>query len=560
MERIVPGRAWPLYDAAGTRQLEQAAAAALPPHTLMQRAGLAVARLARALAPHARSVWVACGPGNNGGDGLEAAALLAAQGLRVSVTWLGNDARLPADARASLTRARAAKVQFVELDALETGESVARAPAPFDLVIDALFGLGQARPLEGAAARAVAHLNAARAAGAVLLAVDLPSGLSGDTGAATGPHVRASHTLSLLTLKPGLFTAQGRDAAGEVWWDDLGVATGHEAAYGTTMGLVGGAAAAVVETPIAASAQNAPNVTLTVKPRAWLTAAPAPRSRAHASHKGSHGDVAVVGGAPGMTGAALLAASAALHAGAGRVFAALLDGGAMTVDPSQPELMFRQPEHLNFAALHLACGCGGGQAVREMLPRALSTARSLVLDADALNAVAADPQLLALLRARSARNALSGGSDRSAIGASNFGGAISAGSAINARGRPTVLTPHPLEAARLLGTTAAQVQADRLGAAQQLVKATGAVVVLKGSGTIIAAPGHTPRINPTGNARLATGGTGDVLAGWIAALLAQGEDAFEAASGAVYAHGAVADAWPADGPTLSASSLARAAG
>ncbi len=540
MNRIVPGRAWPLHDTAGTRRLEQTAAAALPPHTLMQRAGLAVARLARALAPHARSVWVACGPGNNGGDGLEAAALLAAQGLRVTVTWLGQEGRLPDDARASLARARGAAVRFASLDALEAS----------DIVIDALFGLGQTRPLDGVAAEAVARLNAERAAGAVLLAVDLPSGLSGDTGAATGPHVWASHTLTLLTLKPGLFTAQGRDAAGEVWWDDLGVATGHEAAYGTTMGLVEGAAAAVAAAPIAASAQNAPTATPIVTPRAWLCAAPAPRTRAHASHKGSHGDVAVVGGAPGMTGAALLAASAALHAGAGRVFAALLDGGAMTVDPSQPELMFRQPEHLDFATLHLACGCGGGQAVREVLPRALSTAHSLVLDADALNAVAADPQLLALLRARTARSASTAQSARNAL---------SGGSAINARGGPTVLTPHPLEAARLLGTTAAQVQADRLGAAQRLVEATGAVVVLKGSGTVIAAPGHVPRINPTGNARLATGGTGDVLAGWIAALLAQGEDAFEAASGAVYAHGAVADAWPADGPTLSASSLARAA-
>ncbi len=292
MNRIVPGRAWPLHDTAGTRHLEQTAAAALPPHTLMQRAGLAVARLARALAPHARSVWVACGPGNNGGDGLEAAALLAAQGLRVTVTWLGQEDRIPADARASLARARGAAVRFASLDALEAS----------DIVIDALFGLGQTRPLEGAAADVVARLNAARAAGAVLLAVDLPSGLSGDTGAATGPHVRASHTLNLLTLKPGLFTAQGRDAAGEVWWDDLGVAAGHEAAYRATMGLVEGAAAAVAAAPIAASAQNAPTVTLTVTPRAWLTAAPTPRTRAHASHKGSHGDVAVIGGAPGMDG------------------------------------------------------------------------------------------------------------------------------------------------------------------------------------------------------------------------------------------------------------------
>lgn len=489
MERIVPGLARPLHDAEGTRRLEQAAAAALPSHTLMQRAGLAVARLAGALAPHARSAWVACGPGNNGGDGLEAAALLADHGLQVTVTWLGQEDRIPPDAGASLARARAAAVNFSM-----------QPPAQFDLAIDALFGLGQARILEGAA-EAAAHLNTARDEGALVLAVDLPSGLAADTGATMGPIVRASHTLSLLTLKPGLFTAQGRDAAGEVWFDDLGLPTQAEA------DATGSAS----------------------RPIAWLCSAPVHRSRQHASHKGSHGDVAVVGGAPGMVGAALLAASAALHAGAGRVFAAILDGGSMTADTAQPELMFRHPEDLDFATLHLACGCGGGQAVRQVLPRALSTARSLTLDADALNAIAGDTQLMTLLQAR------------------------------GARGFATVLTPHPLEAARLLGTTAAAVQADRLGAARQLVDATSAVVVLKGSGTVIAAPGELPRINPTGNARLATGGTGDVLAGWISALQAQGLGAFKAACEAVYAHGAVADRWPDSAAPLVASALARSA-
>lgn len=527
MERIVPGRARPLHDSAGTRALEQAAAAALPPHTLMQRAGLGVARLARALAPHARTAWVACGPGNNGGDGLEAAALLAGQGLQVTVTWLGQEEKLPADARASLGRARAAAVTFS-----------AQAPARFDLAIDALFGLGQARALEGAAAEAAARLNTARDDGAVVLAVDLPSGLTADTGAATGPFVRASHTLSLLTLKPGLFTAQGRDAAGEVWFDDLGVAS--------PAGSEGARPPGEDESGTGARAPAAPLVSApAAAPLACLCPAPRQRQRPHASHKGSQGDVAVVGGAPGLVGAALLAASAALHAGAGRVFAALLDGGSMTVDANQSELMFRRPEDLDFRALHLACGCGGGQAVRKVLPRALSTARSLVLDADALNAIAGDAQLMTLLRARGAR---ASASTEASAGRTDQAGAFA-----------TVLTPHPLEAARLLGTTAAAVQANRLDAARQLVEATGAVVVLKGSGTAIAAPGELLRINPTGNARLATGGTGDVLAGWIAALQAQGRGAFEAACEAVYAHGAVADEWPDSAGPLVASGLAGSA-
>jgi hydroxyethylthiazole kinase-like uncharacterized protein yjeF len=249
--------------------------------------------------------------------------------------------------------------------------------------------------------------------------------------------------------------------------------------------------------------------------------------RAHDSHKGSYGDVAVIGGAPGMTGAALLAASGALHAGAGRVLVGLLDGGAMTVDPSQPELMLRAWESLQLAAMSVACGCGGGDAVRQVLPKVISTARTLVLDADALNAIAADGQLLLLLQARSRRNAGS-----------------------------TVLTPHPLEAARLLGSNAPQVQSDRLSAANELARQTGCVVLLKGSGSVIAAPDKTAAINPTGNALLATAGTGDVLAGVVAARMGAGQSAFEAASTAAWLHGHAADSWP-QGQPLTAAQLAR---
>ena len=475
MQRVTPNRPWPLFDVAASRALEQAAASRLPPHTLMQRAGLAVARLSLALAPHARTIWVACGPGNNGGDGFEAAMHLRQWGKNPVVTWLGDEARAPADAQASLQRARQSGVAFA-------GE----APAQWDLAIDALLGLGSTRPMESAMADRAAAMNAAAAP---VLAVDLPSGLDANTGAGHG--VTATHTLSLLSLKPGLFTAGGRDASGQVWFDDLDVGEPPQ------------------------------------EPSAWLTGPAAASMRRHASHKGSYGDVAVIGGAAGMTGAALLAATAALHAGAGRVFAALLDGGTLSVDASQPELMFRSWDSLGLPGMAVACGCGGGDAIRAVLPKVLSTAGALVLDADALNAIAADTQLQTLLQARSRRQ------------------------------RPTVLTPHPLEAARLLGCDAAQVQRDRLLAGRELVQRFGCVVALKGSGSVIAGPAAAPTINSTGNARLATAGTGDVLAGMIAARLAAGASAFDAAAGAVYAHGLAADEWPAGMP-LTASALAQA--
>ena len=485
MRRVDPAVAWPLFDVASTRRIESAALAAASEHVLMQKAGLAAARLALALAPHARTIWIAAGPGNNGGDGLEAARHLHAWGKRVVVTWLGNPDKASADTLSAWKRAQAAGVVF--------------APAPpqhYDLCVDALLGIGATRAPEGQMALWISHMHNVDAP---VLAIDVPTGLNANTGHATGVCVRALATLCLLTLKPGLFTAQGRDATQQVWLEPL-QADPHG------------------DLP-----------TLATRATAMLAGKPDTRAVLHASHKGSFGDVAIVGGAAGMTGAALLAGSAALHRGAGKVYLALLDPAALAVDTQQPELMLRAPDRLNYAASTLVCGCGGGDAVRAHLPRILAIATKLVLDADALNAIAGDPQLQTQLHARAARD------------------------------WRTVLTPHPLEAARLLDIASTQVQQDRLAAARRIAEKFQCVVVLKGSGTVIAAPDTTPCINPTGNARLATAGTGDVLAGAIGAGLAGGLPAFQAACEAVYLHGQCADHWPMGQP-LTASTLARALG
>jgi ADP-dependent NAD(P)H-hydrate dehydratase / NAD(P)H-hydrate epimerase len=480
MERVLPARRdWPLHDVEASRQAEALAAQALPPHTLMRRAGLAVAELARALQPHTKRVWICCGPGNNGGDGLEAALHLKATGWEVDVCLAGDPSRLPPDARMSFDRAREAGVRI--------GLPGDRFPSP-DLAIDALLGLGGSRAPSGELSLLIRRLNTLACP---VLAVDLPSGLGAQSGQPLGEDcVRASHTLSLLTLKPGLFTGAGRDHAGTVWLDTLGTPA----------------------TP--------PTATL-------IGAAPVTGQRRHSQHKGSFGDVAVVGGARGMSGAVWLAARAAHAAGAGRVFVSPLDPEAGALDPLRPELMVRPgwwndtpPDTL--AETTVVCGCGGGNAVARALPRLLSHAARLVLDADALNALATDTTLGALLVSR------------------------------HGRARETVLTPHPLEAARLLGIGTTAVQADRLAAVAELSKRWRCVVVLKGSGTLVAGPQGQASVNGSGSAALATAGTGDVLAGWLAgAWSASGLDALTAARGAVWRHGRAADLHDG-GPLLAA--------
>jgi hydroxyethylthiazole kinase-like uncharacterized protein yjeF len=393
-------------------------------------------------------------------------------------------------------------------------------PAPelrpsLDLVVDALLGVGQRRAPAGPLAEAVRWMDECAGRGTPVLAVDVPTGLASDTGATLGDAcVRATHTLTLLTPKPGLFTGSGREQAGEIWLDALGC-----------------------EAP----APEAPSTELAGLRQALDLLPP----RGHDAHKGRYGDVHIAGGAAGMVGAALLAGRAASVAGAGRVLVHAHSsdaGGVLPVDVRHPELMLRPVAELE-PALHenpratVVAGCGGGAEVAHALPALLSRASRLVLDADALNAIARDDALRAALRHRGARC------------------------------RPTVLTPHPLEAARLLATTAADVQADRLAAARRLAVDTGCVVVLKGSGTVVATPQGGATINPTGDARLATAGTGDVLAGWLGGLwAAQGHDAgaaapdahrlaAQAAIAAAYLHGRACEAAPGARLPLVASAL-----
>jgi hydroxyethylthiazole kinase-like uncharacterized protein yjeF len=496
MHILSRSHAWPILVPAQVRQLEPMLQA-LSPTPLMQRAGLACARLALAMAPHARRVWVAAGPGNNGGDGLEAALHLHQWGKEVVVSLIASQGPGPADAQAALHRAQLASVRIqssVPTDWLQQMDAQ-------DLCIDALLGIGATRPLSADLLACVQAMNKGLAP---VLAIDVPTGLNpqsgqwldGDGGNSSGHlAVRADHTLGLIAVQAGLLMGHGRDASGQIWLEDLGyLASQHQ-----------------------------------VPPLAWLNAPYTSAPKSHASHKGSHGDMAVIGGegmatqGMGMTGAAILAATAALHAGAGRVILSLLSG--QTNDSAPPDLMQREFRRLELEKLHVVCGCGGGSAVQEVLPEVLRRSAQLVLDADGLNAVAQEPCLRQTLRQRG-------------------------------KAQPTVITPHPLEAARLLGCNTAQVQNDRLKAAQELAERFQCCVVLKGSGTVIVAPGHTTRINITGNGRLAIGGTGDVLAGLVGARMAQGLSAFDAACAAVAQHGQVADDW-SPGEALTASRLAQ---
>ena len=464
----------PLESAASTRLLEQhLREGPAPGNALQAQAGLSLARWIRAWAPHARHVVVACGPGGNGGDGLYACAYLQEAGIHARA-WLVQRAFTSAQGQ---DRALAAAVAAGALISHH-----APSQEPVDVVVDAILGVGARSPLGGAVEDAVQVLNTYRKLGVTVLAADIPTGLGADQGAVTDNAVHAHATLSLLTLKPGLFTASGRRVSGDIWWDPL----------------------------IGRDSTASP-------PRAWLTGLnqvlSTHRRREATDHKGSMGDVLVVGGAAGMWGAAWLAASAALGAGSGRVFVYWLSDTAPR-DPSRPEIMhstspLKTGDPAQASRLTVVCGCGGGQEIREVLPWVLAHSPRLVLDADALNAVANDSQLQAQLRLRHGRQ------------------------------RPTVLTPHPLEAARLLNCTVKQVQSERLGCAQQLADQLQCTVVLKGSGTVIASPAQIPRINPTGSATLASPGTGDVLAGWLGGAWSQMplSEPVDLAGAAVWLHG-----------------------
>jgi len=478
----------PLFTIAEIRAIEHAAAQRLPDGALMQRAGQAGANEALDRLPFSinrAKVLVLAGPGNNGGDALETAAHLGHAGAQVTILHFPPSGTPAAERIAALQRARSSPARFAAISDAADARAVATG-TEWTLVVDGLFGIGLARPITGDFAGLVTAINAQACP---IIALDVPSGLDSDTGAivggeSSGVAVRATHTVTFIGDKPGLHTAEGRDHAGVVIANDLEI--DHE--------LFPTARARLNDVALFAHCA---------------------RRRRHSSHKGSNGSVAVVGGARGMAGAPLLAARTALNSGTGRVYACFV-GEPPAFDAAQPELMCRSVQEFDFnsAVLVIGPGMGGSAASAEMLASALHSLSPVVLDADALNLLSASDTLRVQLAQRKA---------------------------------PCILTPHPLEAARLLGVTAAEVQADRPAAARALAERLAATVVLKGSGTVVAARNGTIVINTTGNPALATAGTGDVLSGLCGSLLAQGWPEWEAALAGAWLHGMAADDLVAEG-------------
>jgi ADP-dependent NAD(P)H-hydrate dehydratase / NAD(P)H-hydrate epimerase len=458
----------PIYTTAGIRRIEQLAVLAAGAPALMERAGLAAAECARRMCgDRARDILVLAGPGNNGGDALEAAVHLRRAFYRMHVVLAGDRGKLPPDAARALSKWEAAG-----------GTLLAEIPADvrFGLALDGLFGIGLGRPLAGAHAALVRALNAL---GVPVLALDVASGIDGDTGAVMGAAVRATRTLTFIAHKPGLLTLDGPDHCGDVVVDALGVDAARLLAPEGERVEAGVVRAAVPRRPMN-------------------------------FHKGKAGSVGILGGAAGMTGAALLAGRAALKCGAGRTHLGLLS--PLAVDAAQPELMLRAAKDLFekdlLTVLAAGPGLGRSEAAKKSLDSALASKLPLVLDADALNLVAASKP---------------------------------AAKKVAGRRAPTIMTPHPAEAARLLGSKTQDVQADRVASAKAIAKRYEAIVVLKGNGTVIAAPDAKWWINATGNPGMASAGMGDALTGMIAALLAQGAAPVDATLAGVHLHGAAAD-------------------
>lgn len=344
-----------------------------------------------------------------------------------------------------------------------------------DCVVDGLFGTGLAKPITGDYLDAVLWFNERQA---LKVSLDIPSGLNPVTGHWTGsyPGCSADVTITFLCVKSGLYMCEGADAAGEIVLNELDVSVPL-----SPLSVIG--------------TDEFPRVL---------------RPRVKNSHKGDYGSAAVIGGTDGMIGASILAARAALISGAGRVTLECRAEHAPHVDMVYPEIMFAtKPVNLeDFDAIVLGCGLGTSAEAKARVIEALNCQKPLILDADALNIIAADIKLQDMVLARRA---------------------------------PTVLTPHPGEAARLLRRDTAGVTADRVAACRELAVQTGAIVVLKGAGTVISMRSSRTWINPTGSPMLATGGSGDVLAGMIGAMFAQGYDMVESVLAAVYFHGLSAE-------------------
>jgi NAD(P)H-hydrate epimerase len=456
----------------------------VPGFALMESAGRAVAAEISQRFPDAREVAVLCGPGNNGGDGFVAARHLLEKGYTVRLGFPGDHGRLPHDA-ASMAKLWTGAVEPLSADLL------ARA----DVVVDALFGAGLARPIEGEFAAAIHAVNNS---GLSVVSVDVPSGIDGTTGAVRGVAIRATATVTFFRLKPGHLLLPGREACGRTSVADIGVPD------------------SVLEIIRPRTFAN--------EPALWLPHFPWPKPEAH---KYGKGHAVVVSGPVFSTGAARLGAEGALRAGAGLV-TVVSPKDAVDVNAVQlTAIMVRQVDDAKELTRHLADerknavligpGVGIGERTEAMVLAALASKAATVLDADALTSFASKAGTLF--------------------------------SAIASCAAPVVLTPHEGEFARLFAPVG---DGSKLQRARGAASRSGAVVLLKGSDTVVAAPDGRASINATSSPWLATAGTGDVLAGMVLGLLAQRMEAFEATCAAVWLHGRAAQIF---GPGLIAEDL-----
>ena len=462
----------------------------VPALALMIRAGRAVADAAMAMAAPEGRILVVCGAGNNGGDGFAVARILRSAGRDVRVVALS-----PPEGMSPVAGVMRHEANEVDVPIADATAVPAMGAEPGDVVVDAVFGIGMTRAPEGVSAAAISRINELRERGARVLAVDVPSGLSADTGHPFGVAVRADRTVTFAFPKKGLHVYPGAELAGEVVLVDIGIP-----------------AAAAARVPVTAE------VLTEAEARALVPA------RGFQAHKGDAGRVMVVAGSPGRTGAAHLAVTGALRGGAGLVTLAARAETLQLALSGRPEAMslalpgqgpLGRADLPALAALArdadvIVIGPGiprgpeTGPMIRDLLERAQLPA---ILDADALNALAEHPGLVASV----------------------------------ARWSPVVMTPHPGEMARLLGTGVEEIQADRLEVAQRKSREWGAVVILKGAHTIVADPDSVPAVIVTGNPGMATGGTGDVLAGLLGAMVASRVPLRDAARAAVWIHGRAGD-------------------
>ena len=469
---------------------EETIAGGTPGIDLMRRAGREVADriLTTAAGASSRPVLVLCGRGNNGGDGFVIARLLREAGRKVELAASAGESR--GDARLAADEWAGPTSSLAESD-----------PGAASLVVDALFGTGLGRDLAGPEAELVRRVNGS---GVPVLSVDVPSGIDADTGEVRGIAIQAERTIALAARKPGHLLYPGRSHAGLVEVADIGIPE--------------------------AIARDSGVVTVANGPPAWRACFPAARAL---GHKYDRGHAVALSGGPVHTGAARLAARGALRAGAGLV-TLVTSARALSVNAAHlTAIMLRvcdEPDELSdlltddrFNAVVLGPGLGVGEATRRWVEAALEADRATVLDADALTSFAGE--------------------------APTLGGMIAAG-----REHPTVLTPHEGEFGRLFADAddAALRAASRLVRARAAASHMGATVILKGPDTVIAAPDGRAAINENGSPHLATAGSGDVLAGIVAGLLAQGMPAFEAASAAVWLH---AEAAARFGPGLVSEDL-----